>query len=491
MFQLSSWRRSLLSFSFALAISPLAAAQSTTPTTLGLPDIGEASDALLSTAAEEQLGEAFMRRLRQSIEVIDDPEMNDYIQALGNRLATAADAQQGQTFKFFLVNDPAINAFAGPGGYIGIHTGLILAATTEQEVAGVLAHEMAHITQRHIYRRFDRAQNLSLPVAAATIAALLIGVAGGGSDAGIALASAAQASSIQDQINFTRSNEQEADRIGLRILALSGFDPHAMPSFFERLQRQNRLFGDGAPEFLRTHPVTTNRIADSRSRADQYDSQLRPDSLEFGLIRAKIRVAAARDDDTALAFFDEVKENDPPARRYGLALAQERAKQHEEALTTVEGLLSKDQDRINYRMQQARLLLKLKRPREAFAVYELVQDIYPNHRAMAYAYPEALMRYGQIAQAREFLETYLKQRPAEPNLHRLLARASTVQGDIALGHSHLAEAFYLTGYTREAIQQLETALKVDDLDFFLASKLGARLRQLKQEWLLANEQSNS
>jgi predicted Zn-dependent protease len=257
-----------------------------------LPDFGDSSGSLISPTQELEFGEAFMRSVRAQATLVSDPDLNRYIRRLGDRLVGNSDAP-GYPFTFFIVQDSAINAFAGPGGYIGVHTGLILAARNESELAGVMAHEIAHVTQRHLLRAYEAANQLSLPTAAATIAAILLGVATN-SDAGIAAASAIQAGSIQYQLNFTRANEKEADRIGIQTLGRSGIDPFGMPSFFERLYQSTRLYGAAnIPEFLSTHPVTTDRIAESMQRAEQQGRGKELDSLEFQLQRARLEVLLA------------------------------------------------------------------------------------------------------------------------------------------------------------------------------------------------------
>jgi beta-barrel assembly-enhancing protease len=255
-----------------------------------LPSMGDTAGQLISPEQEKQFGESFMRQIRRSGKLVQDPELNDYLQQLGYRLAAASDAP-GYGFTFFLVDDPSINAFAGPGGYIGVHTGLLLAARNESELAGVLAHEIAHVTQRHLLRAYEAAQRMSLPTAAALLAAILIGSQD--SQAGQAALVGLQAASAQYQINFTRANEHEADRVGIQTLVRSGIDPRGMPDFFERLHQQTRLYGNRLPEFLSTHPVTTSRIAETAARAEAHAGEGRRDSLGFQLARTSLQVESS------------------------------------------------------------------------------------------------------------------------------------------------------------------------------------------------------
>ncbi|MFT6908867.1 MAG: putative Zn-dependent protease, partial [Oleiphilaceae bacterium] len=236
---------------------------------IALPEMGDSAGALISPQQEHEVGQSFFWRLQQSVDLIDDPEVNSYIQSLGYRLAANSDAPS-LSFTFFMVPDPTVNAFAAPGGFIGMNSGLILTSQREDEVASVMAHEIAHITQRHLLRSFEQSKQMSLPMTVAMVAAALLGAT---TDARIGTTAlmAVQAGGIQAQINFTRANESEADNLGMLTLVRAGFDAQAMPTFFERLQQTSRFYTSSAvPEFLRTHPVTTSRIADARGRAFTY-----------------------------------------------------------------------------------------------------------------------------------------------------------------------------------------------------------------------------
>ncbi|MGH8634050.1 MAG: M48 family metallopeptidase, partial [Burkholderiales bacterium] len=284
----------------------------------GLPDLGDVAQASFTPLQERRLGESIMREIRADRDYYDDAEATDYVNSLGKRLA-ARSTESRQDFEFFLIRDNQINAFALPGGFIGVNTGLILAAQAESEVAGVLAHEIAHVTQRHIARMLMQQQQSSIASLASMAAALLLSRVN--SQAAEAAVAFGQAGAIQNQLNFTRDNEREADRVGLQILDQAGLDPRGMASFFERLQRATRVYESGAPSYLRTHPLTFERIADMQNRTEAMGYRQVPDSLEFQLIRAKLRAQldAPRD---AVAFFEhslaERKFLSEASSRYGL-----------------------------------------------------------------------------------------------------------------------------------------------------------------------------
>ena len=229
-----------------------------------LPDIGDPTGVIMTAQQETELGEAFYRNLHAQMHIDADPEIKNYIQSLGDKLAANSDNPQ-QRFTFFVVDENVINAFAGPVGFIGVNSGLILLTEQESELASVIAHEISHVTQRHLFQTFQAATRMAIPNAIAMLGAALIGAKAGGSGA-MAAMMAAQGMSAQYQINFTRDNEVEADRVGMQILSKSEFDPRSMPEFFERMQQSTRFVGNRIPEFLLTHPVTTARISDTRDR---------------------------------------------------------------------------------------------------------------------------------------------------------------------------------------------------------------------------------
>ena len=266
-----------------------------------LPEIGDPTSTLMTGQEEIELGAAFYRSLHAQVPLSKDPEVNDYIQSLGNRLTINSD-NPAQPFTFFVVEDPVINAFAGPGGFIGVNSGLILLTEQESELASVLAHEISHVTQRHLFQTFQAASKMSIPTALGMLAAAVLGAKAGGNGA-MAGIMAAQGLNAQYQINFTRDNEEEADRVGMQVLSKSEFDPRSMPEFFERMQQSTRFVSGKLPEFLLTHPVTTSRISDTRDRAERYPYRQYPDSLIYQIIRAKLRVETTQNPKEAMAYF--------------------------------------------------------------------------------------------------------------------------------------------------------------------------------------------
>ncbi|VAW76881.1 Exported zinc metalloprotease YfgC precursor [hydrothermal vent metagenome] len=442
-----------------------------------LPDFGDSSGALISPVQEQALGEAFMRSVRSQATLVTDPNINSYIRQLGARLVANSDTPN-YPFTFFVVDDPSINAFAGPGGRIGVHTGLLLAAENESELAGVMAHEIAHVTQRHLLRAYESAQQLSLPTAAATIAAILLGVATGSSNAGIAAASAVQAGSIQQQLNFTRANEKEADRIGIQTLARSGIDPFGMPAFFERLYQTTRLYGTASiPEFLSTHPVTTDRIAESTDRAGKYGHTKRRDTLEFELAKVRLAVQQSRNPGSLLR---SINADAGPAQRYGLALIYWRIGDKTRALKQIAILRSSDPDRILYRTTQARLLLEDGKTRKALRLFEDAQRLYPGDVVVGQYYAEALLIANKPAKARNVILALLRDEHARtPPIYKLWARATSKNGPAWETRFASAELYSLGGNLPLAIDQLEQALRLKGLNDYDRARIQAKLHDFK------------
>ena len=301
------------------ALSTVANAQSASE----LPDIGNPAGAAISKDDEYRMGAMIVRQLRDQNAIIDDPEVTEYLQSIGSRIA-AQTPDGGRQFHFFAVRENTINAFALPGGFICVNYGTVLATRNESELASVMAHEIAHVTQRHIARTIRAQGKQSIASAAAILAAILMGaMAGGSGDAMQGAIAIAQGAAAQQQVNFTRANEYEADRVGISFLAASGFNPQAMPSFFETMSRRNGLAGNYIPEMIQSHPVTSNRIAESRNRAVQYDHVKVTESASYPLIRERLRVITApRDTDVLHDYQQQVAGRDADVgTQYGEALA--------------------------------------------------------------------------------------------------------------------------------------------------------------------------
>lgn len=449
---------------------------------IDLPDMGISANSVMSPQIENKLGEAFIRQLRRQVEIIDDDQINNYLNQLGYRLASYSNNPE-RGFHFFVVKDPSINAFAFVGGFVGVHSGLILMSRSESELASVLAHEIAHVTQRHTARIIEASQRYSLPTMAALIAAVVLASASGNPQVGEAAVASVLAGNIQMQINFTRIHEKEADRVGMQILANAGFDPRDMSVFFERLHSSSRYYGN-VPEFLRTHPVTTDRIAEARDRAEKYPLHNQNDTPLYHLMRAKLLVLAHDDQHKLLKILQKMlKEGhyrDERATRYALALTLLDTRQTDGVQTQIDWLLKNDGDRIIYRQLMARLAFLQNNVAKGMQIYEQALLVYPGNQMLGLDYAEKLLQNNQPQKAKTVLVKMTAD--SSPRYYRLLAQANQSTGAKAEAHLALAENYYQMGQTKLAIEQLKSALYSENLDFYLASRIGARLQELEEEW---------
>ena len=468
----------------SLAFLPRAFAQNSAPLLPAqLPDLGDASGSELSLQTERKIGESIAREIKfREPSYLDDPEVAEYLNGLGARLSGAGTGVR-QDFEFFAIRDPSINAFALPGGFIGVHTGLISSADSESEIASVLAHEMAHVTQRHIARQLGIQKQMQLPVMIAIAAALLL--ARSRPDLASGAAAVAQGGAIQSQLSFSRDFEREADRIGFQTLTASGFDARAMGTFFEKLQRYTRILDSGSvPGYLRSHPVTTERITDAQNRAENLPYRQRADPLEYHLVRAKVRAEAADVHDAVKTFSEAVNDRrfaNEPGARYGLALALLRAKEPKRAEAEIarlrsDGVVSPMVDTL-----AARARLDLGDQAGALAILKAALARHPQRRPVLYAILGTLHDQGRFDEVLATLAEPLRLYPRDPKLHEARAKAYAGQGKRLLQHQAQAEFYILQGSLPAAIEQLQFAQTSGDGNFYDLSVVDARLKELRAE----------
>ena len=448
-----------------------------------LPELGDAAEATFSPADERALGEAFMREIRARLTLVDDPLVERYVQSLGYRLAASSD-RRDLAFTFFVVEDESLNAFAAPGGFIGLNSGMILATESESEFASVLAHEIAHVTQRHIVRAIDHASRSNLPVLAGILAAIIVGAHN--VEAGQATAAAVIGTTTQRQINFTRQNEMEADRVGIRILADAGFDPRGMAGVFEKLQSAAR-YSPRPPEYLSTHPVTTNRIAEARDRAQRLPYRQHESSERYYLVRAKLRVRTAAD---ARRVLDELVDErstgharSTAANSYGQALALIRLGREDDAREILEQLVETYPDNLAFLDALAGAMLRSGNLPRALDLYSDGLALYPNDRILVRGYAAALNQAGRSTDLLALVDGFGHSNAIDAEMYRLRADAYQRLGRMLESRADLAEHYYLSGRLRRAINQLRLASRdrTQNQDFYVTSRIEARLEELENE----------
>ena len=455
-------------------------AQVGAPSSIALPELGDSSSNALTALQERRIGMEVIRQIRRDPAYLDDPEVAEYLNTLGGSLVSASNAN-GQIFEFFMIADPAINAFALPGGFVGIHSGLMLAAQSESEFASVIAHEISHVTQRHIARGIGNQQQLSV----AGIAGMVLGVlaARNGSQAGQALAMASQAGAVQAQLAYTRDFEREADRTGIELLMKAGFDVGGMVSFFERLQKATRLQENNAPGYLRTHPLTIERIADIQNRVQSSGYKQRLDRVDFQLVRARLRAAQGTGQSAYEYFSGQLREgrfSNEGAANYGAAYS---------AFRVPNLVLAESKLRDSRRLLGGHPMLDILEARIAadrgdrVLALSVIRTSIGNRadfRPSYYLEIELLQRLGRYRQALDAAEQALRRYPKDPKLFSMKAAAYSATGEIFLSHQNQAESYVLIGALPSAIEQLQLGLKAGDANFYQLSSGEARLRELRQ-----------
>ncbi|MDO9596934.1 MAG: M48 family metalloprotease [Azoarcus sp.] len=445
---------------------------------IDLPDLGDVGASDFSPAQERRIGEEIIREIRwKDAAYLDDPEVEEYINRLGKRLVAASNNPQ-QSFDFFGVKDGTLNAFALPGGYIGLHTGLILAAESESELASVVGHEIAHVTQRHIAQIVGKQSQAGMLMLASLLVAIL--AARSNSQVSEAAVAAGQAGAIQSQLGYTRDFEREADRVGLQTLDAAGFDVRGMPAFFERLQRASRLYENNAPAYLRTHPLTTERIADMENRAASMRYRQVPDTRDFGFVRAKLRVQAAQPADAVRELADRVaRMPGDEASRYGLVRALMRSGRLDEAEAGLAALRSSAEPSSFIESLAAEIAMARRNPAAAATTLEAATKRFPDIQSLRYALADAQIIAGQPAEAVAGVRRALQVRGDDIRLWQLLSRANAGLGKRTAQHRAQAEVYALMGSYSAALEQLEIARKAGDADFYDLSAVDARLREMK------------
>ncbi len=445
-----------------------------------LPKLGDSTSAVVSQEQEYRLGRAWLRQLRAQAPMVQDPIIHEYLYNLVYRLAANSEIQQPD-LETVVINSPEINAFAVPGGVIGLNGGLLLNARSEDELAGVIAHELAHLSQRHFARALERSQNTSWAGLAALLASVVIAATAGG-DAGMAALATTQAAAIESQLRFSRGNEQEADRVGMQTLARSGMNPGAMADFFEALQRSMRYSGELPPEFLLTHPVTESRITDARTRAAQLPAQPSSNSLEFSLTKIRMSVQFARDTNATINDLMIQRKASPEfleITEYGLACAYLKANQLDEALKTIDRLLLQRPERISYLATKAEILNQSGRYRDTIALMEKSLKYSPDNYVLSVQYATALIKGKRPADAVKVLRDQLTRHESWPLLWSLLAEAYGKSNDRLGVYQARAEYYFLHGRTMTALEQLQYALPLAEHQFQVAARINTRMEEMR------------
>ncbi len=441
-----------------LTIFLLSASIPGTAASIELPSMGEASSAVLSLEQERELGQAWLRSFRARTGLNSDYLLQEYVEDLLAEMAIHS-AIEDKRLDVLVVDNPSLNAFAVPGGIIGVNTGLFLHATSEAQFASVLAHELSHLSQRHFARSVAESRSSAVTTMAGLLAGIIL-AATTGSDAGLAAISATQAAALESSLRYSRLHEQEADRIGIEVLARAGYDPNAMAEMFENMLRSTRYTGYQAPEYLRSHPLTESRVSDAVSRARQFPDKYFPESQTYSLMRARVDARESGSPIQAVQKFESLVEESPlPAHRYALALAYQNALRFSEALSIAQQLFEQNADIQPFGLLYADLLNSQGRSAKAVQIVADYLQSHPHSYALNMSMANFLTHDGQYAAAAKILLDQVRLRPNDAVAWYEYSEVLGLAGDILKLHKSRARYFMLTGAFSRAIRQLQLAKK--------------------------------
>ncbi len=428
-----------------------------------LPLLGDASSSLISPEMERQIGEDFLKQVRSALPTVKDPILKYYVDNQLRQLVEYSQLRE-PVLGTVLIDEKEINAFAAPGGVFGINLGLMLHAEDVHEYSSVVAHELAHLSQRHFARGVEVQKAQTLPMLAGMLVAIFIGVAGGG-DAGLAAISSVQSVGQANMLRYSRGREQEADRIGLNTLVQAGLDPQGMARMFERMHRAYR-FTHKPPEFLLTHPLSETRVSDARTQALQYSTKLYSQSMDYQMMRARTQVHFAESPKAIVQVFEQELKNQPDnaATSYGLALAYSLAGRHDEAIPLVDQVYTSDQRDILLSASLADLLIAAGRNEQAIQLVERELRINPDNAPLSMFYAKALSADGRYLEAEAVLKRQSIMRKNDVDVWYDLAEVSGLAGDIIGVHLARSQFFYLHAAYQRALQHLEYARRLTSED---------------------------
>ncbi len=444
-----------------------------------LPSLGDTSSGIISQQKEHELGRAWLMAYRSRINEHNDPILSNYLEQLLYKLVSHSELED-RRLELITINNPSMNAFAVPGGVVGIHTGLFRYAKTEHQLSSVLAHEIAHLSQRHFARRTETQRKNSVVTLAGMLTSLVIAATVGG-DAGLAGLTATQAASQQSMLRYSRQNEQEADRLGLKTMSAAGMDPRAMSAMFEEMLRITRYTGSRPPEFLLTHPLTENRVADARNRINQLPPKQYLDNIEFHLMRVRALIAIDNNPSESLNRFQHELEGNTlhnEAAQYGVVLAHTKLGNYPKAKKGIDTLLQKSPNSLIYQMADIEIDRSQKefnlaiRNTKKLLTYN--SDNYPLRISLA----ETYLKANRYLESEQVLDTLADSHPNTPEVWYQLAEVRGLAGNISGVHQARARYFILNGVFDQARDQLGYARKLLASDFKQTAIIDQQLRDL-------------
>lgn len=446
-----------------------------------LPNLGNPYQIQLSSGREAKLAQEFMARLEAAGIIFSDPIATEYLKSIGNKLVSHLPPTSQKNFHFFFASGSTINAFAGPQGYIGINTGLILATRNESELAAVLAHEIAHVTQGHLAEKLEQASTLRYSTVVGVLLAIALGTQS--PQAGSGALAATLASAEQSILNFSRNQEKEADRLGMDILNRSGYAPRSMGDFFSRMKQEER-YSEQLPELLSSHPLTEDRIADTQNRAAQYPDKAYPSPLAYYLIKNRIRLETASDPHAALQYFEKKSAGVKPypeAAEYGYGLALLHAGRPQAAYPILAKLATDAPNNLLFQLALANAALNNKKHEEALGILAKLYELHPDNYVITLAYAKGLVQVNKPGDASQVLQKYLLAYPDGGKPYETLARAQAKSGHQADAYQTRAKYYLENRQPEKAIDQLKMALTIQSNDPDLVKRLNAKMVAIQRD----------
>ena len=444
-----------------------------------LPSLGDSTSGLISIEQEHKLGRAWLRNLRQQASTIHDPVLTEYVESLIYRLASNSQVKD-RRFEILLLDNKQLNAFAVPGGIIGINAGLFIHAQTEAEFAAVLAHELAHLSQRHFARQIEESRKQA-PIAIATLLGSIMLLATNNTEAGFAGLMTSQAAATQSALSYSRDWEREADRLGFHTIAASEIDPKGMPDMFRRMYDAHK-YSQRPPEFLTTHPVTESRISDAAARVANHSGNIRDEDIEYQLMRTRILVDY-KEDSHNLAHYQKRLRNskhkaDKFIAQYALALLHMKQKKYKQALVQSNALLAQDGHRISYQVLHAQSLYGLGKKQQAMDYLKSQIRLNPDNHPLTMNFIEMLNMETRHHEAITQLRRHSLIRPNDPSIWiKLSELEGKTKNNVAM-HQSRAEFLYLTGQNDKALKQLKTALELSEGNYLMSARIEQRAREI-------------
>ncbi|MGV0035085.1 MAG: M48 family metalloprotease [Candidatus Azotimanducaceae bacterium WSBS_2022_MAG_OTU7] len=453
-----------------------------------LPTFGDSTSGIISLEQERKLGQQFLRSIRAQAPTLDDPILQDYLEDLTYRLASHSQLTD-RRLDLAIIKNESLNAFAVPGGIVGVHHGLFRYAQTEHEMAAILSHELAHLSQRHFARRVAEGKKSSAINIAGLLATIILAATAGG-DAALAAVTGSRGLAQNQSLKYSRDRETEADRIGIYTLDNASMDPRAMAYMFERLQQTSRYnTGNNIPGFLRTHPVTNDRIADSYNQTQSYPKKQFPLTLDYQMMRTRVSaITTGNPQEEAKRFEDEVKKATDPiqktANRYGLAITLTNSQEFDKARTQIVKLRDQYPLNIPIRIAEAEIYTQAQQPEIALDLLKEALEISLNNYPLSATYAQTFIAARKPHAALEVLIPLSVDRPNDEHIWYLLAEAYGLANDIPGVHESRAEFFVLNGNYDQAIKQLGYALPLVRHNFQKAARIKQRLEDI---WMMKDD----